>query len=124
MPQVILMGNGSEIKMSKMRPNGQWAVMDAWVHIEGTTSSSSSYQTLSFVFKLRRKPQYVALNFMLPCIGILLLELLVFMIPPDAGEKISLGITLLLAQTVFQLVMQGDMPETSDQFPIISKSIL
>ena len=63
-------------------------------------------------------------NFLLPCIGMVVMELIVFWLPPDSGEKVSLGITLLLAQTMYQLIMQGDMPRTSDNVPLISKFLI
>ena len=82
---------------------------------------SSTFKTLSLVFNLRRKPLYVCVNLFTPVLGIMLLQLAVFRIPPDEGEKISLGLTLLLAQTVFQLVVQQKVPETSDKTPIFGK---
>ena len=39
--------------------------------------------------------------------------------PCDAGEKVSLGITILLAFSVFQLVIAESTPKTSDYFPVI-----
>ena len=48
----------------------------------------------------------------------LLMELM-FLLPPEAGEKVSLGITVLLAFTVFQLVIGDSMPKTSEYLPIL-----
>ncbi len=42
-----------------------------------------------------------------------------FWMPCDAGEKVSLGITVLLAFSVFQLVIAESTPKTSDYFPVI-----
>ena len=39
--------------------------------------------------------------------------------PSDAGEKITLGITILLSCSVFQLVIAESTPKTSDYFPVI-----
>ena len=47
------------------------------------------------------------------------LTLLVFFLPPDSGEKIALGITVLLAFSVFVLAIAEKMPETSDSIPLI-----
>ena len=123
LPEIQISQEGSSFYMDKLRPNIQWDVIDYWTYVMNTTNElGSEFNTFSFVFKLRRTPIFVLLNRLLPCCIMILLELMIFMIPPDAGEKLSLGITLLLAQTVFQLVIEGDMPKTSDQIPLISKA--
>jgi nicotinic acetylcholine receptor len=50
-----------------------------------------------------------------------ILTLLVFCLPPESGEKIALGITVLLAFSVFMLAIAESMPETSENIPLISK---
>lgn len=39
----------------------------------------------------------------------------------DSGEKIALGITVLLAFSVFVLAIAEKMPETSDSMPLIGR---
>lgn len=51
------------------------------------------------------------------------LTLLVFCLPPESGEKIALGITVLLAFSVFMLAIAEKMPETSESVPLIGKSL-
>ena len=46
---------------------------------------------------------------------------LVFYLPPEAGEKVSLGITVLLSCIVFLLLIAESIPKRSDSVPIISK---
>ena len=58
-------------------------------------------------------------NVIFPCLMMSVLTLLVFVLPPDSGEKISLGITVLLAFSVFVLAIAEKMPETSDSVPLI-----
>ena len=119
--QILVSKNGTTLTTDKLRPNEQWELMENWIHTELTEVEGIRYQTLSFVFKLGRKSTYVIVNFLFPCIGMVIMELLVFWLPPESGEKISLAITLLLSQTVYQLIMQGDMPRSSDRVPLISK---
>ncbi|KAG5441474.1 Neuronal acetylcholine receptor subunit alpha-9 [Clonorchis sinensis] len=46
-------------------------------------------------------------------------DLLSFWLPPDSGEKITLGITVLLAFSVFMLLIAENMPATSEFVPLI-----
>jgi len=50
--------------------------------------------------------------------------LLVFCVPPDAGEKISVGISVLLAFTVFLLMLADSVPRTSLDVPILGQFFL
>lgn len=70
---------------------------------------------------MRRRTLYYGLNLLIPCILISTLALLVFLLPADSGEKISLGITVLLSLTVFMLLVAEIMPATSDSVPLIAQ---
>ena len=60
----------------------------------------------------------------MPCALITAVALLVFCLPPETGEKISLGITVLLSLCVFLLMMSERMPATSETIPLIGTNIL
>ena len=51
-----------------------------------------------------------------------LLALLVFYLPPDSGEKVSLGITVLLSFSVFLLLVAENVPKTSEFVPLLGKN--
>ena len=63
-------------------------------------------------------------NVVFPCVIMSALTLLVFCLPPDSGEKVTMGITVLLSFSVFLLRMGEDLPETSEFIPLLSKSRL
>ena len=65
---------------------------------------------------------YYILNILCPCIWLNILSLLAFCLPPDAGEKITLGITVLLSYSVFMLLVAESMPPTSEFVPLIGKN--
>lgn len=44
-----------------------------------------------------------------------------FLLPPESGEKITLGLSVLLTITVFMLMVADKMPQTSESISIISK---
>lgn len=48
------------------------------------------------------------------------LSLLSFFLPSEAGERITLVITNMLALTVFMLIVADILPQTSEVVPLIS----
>ena len=76
-----------------------------------------------FTIYMRRKPLYYVMNIMLPCLMLSLLDLLVFCLPPESGEKVSLGITVLLSFSVFLLVIADNVPQTSETAPLLGETI-
>ncbi len=50
-----------------------------------------------------------------------LLSAVSFLLPPDGGERMSIGVTTLLSFTVFGLVVVERVPEESDHTPLFSK---
>ena len=44
---------------------------------------------------------------------------LVFLLPPKSGERISLGITVLLSMAIFQELSSEKLPSSSDTFPLL-----
>ena len=59
---------------------------------------------------------------MIPLIFLSILMLLVFFLPVESGEKIGLAITVMLAFTIFLLLMDSLIPKTKD-LPYISMYI-
>ena len=52
------------------------------------------------------------------------LAIFCFLLPVESGEKVSLGITVLLSQAVELLVVSDILPPTSGNFPIIASFII
>lgn len=49
------------------------------------------YPDVTFVVTIRRRTLYYALNLLIPCVLLSSMTLLIFVLPADSGEKISLG---------------------------------
>uniref|UniRef100_A0AAV2KZV9 Neuronal acetylcholine receptor subunit alpha-7-like n=1 Tax=Knipowitschia caucasica TaxID=637954 RepID=A0AAV2KZV9_KNICA len=103
--------------------NGEWDLLE----VPGRRSERfydcclEPYPDVTFTVVMRRRTLYYGLNLLLPCALISSLALLVFLLPADSGEKISLGITVLLSLTVFMLLVAEIMPATSDSVPLIAQ---
>jgi hypothetical protein len=79
------------------------------------------YPDVRFTIIIRRKTLYYLFNIIFPCLWLTILSLLGFWLPPDSGEKITLGITVLLAFSVFMLLIAESMPATSEFVPLIGR---
>uniref|UniRef100_H3DJK1 Neuronal acetylcholine receptor subunit alpha-7 n=1 Tax=Tetraodon nigroviridis TaxID=99883 RepID=H3DJK1_TETNG len=109
--------------ISGYMPNGEWDL----IGVPGTRSEvfydccQEPYPAVTFVVAIRRRTLYYALNLLIPCVLLSSMTLLIFVLPADSGEKISLGITVLLSLTVFMLLVAEIMPATSDSVPLIGQ---
>ena len=77
------------------------------------------YPELHIRLVFKRHAAFYINYLMLPCLFLSILSLLVFYLPPDCGEKLTLSITNMLALVVFQQLIAQNMPPSSDQSPVI-----
>ncbi|XP_072226363.1 cholinergic receptor, nicotinic, alpha 11 [Leuresthes tenuis] len=113
----------TDADISGYMPNGEWDL----IGVPGTRNEAfydcckEPYPDVTFVITIRRRTLYYALNLLIPCVLLSSMTLLIFVLPADSGEKISLGITVLLSLTVFMLLVAEIMPATSDSVPLIGQ---
>ena len=107
--------------------NGQWTLVRNVMNITTHTGEGemdyvpTDWQSIITTLTFKRKSAYYVINILVPCHSIGALMMLVFVIPLESGEKVSFGITVLLAFSVFQVVIAGNMPKTSDSTAILGK---
>ncbi|XP_070543627.1 neuronal acetylcholine receptor subunit alpha-10-like isoform X2 [Ptychodera flava] len=82
------------------------------------------YPDVTFTIIIQRRALFYLFNLLVPCMLISTITLLDFYLPADAGEKVTLGITILLALTVFLLLVAETMPPTSEVAPLIGQYYL
>ena len=49
--------------------------------------------------------------------------MMVFLLPADSGEKVSLGVSILVAISVFLLLIAKNVPDTSDSVPLLGQNL-
>ncbi|KAG7461670.1 hypothetical protein MATL_G00193580 [Megalops atlanticus] len=81
---------------------------------------SDPYPDITYTVLLKRRSSFYIFNLLIPCVMISFLAPLGFYLPADSGEKVSLGVTVLLALTVFQLMVAESMPP-SESVPLIGE---
>ncbi|XP_067665509.1 neuronal acetylcholine receptor subunit alpha-10-like [Haliotis asinina] len=119
--QINITNRSSAGDMSSFKVNTEWDLVSVPVerHVLYYGCCPEPYPDVTFYVNLRRKPFFYLVNLLFPCILITAVGLLGFLLPPDAGEKVSLEITVLLSLAVFMLVVSDTLPPTSETFPFI-----
>ncbi len=120
---ITLQPQTNQVDMSNYKVNGLLKLYKSEVFKKVSLIDNNLYESIIYHFHLERKSLYFLFNFLVPCVVLSMVALLMFYVPPESGEKISLGVTVLLSFSVFQFVILERMPETSDYVPIASKSI-
>ncbi|KAM4836941.1 neuronal acetylcholine receptor subunit alpha-2 [Thomomys bottae] len=106
--------------------SGEWAIVNA----TGTYNSkkyeccAEIYPDVTYAFVIRRLPLFYTINLLVPCLLLSCLTVLVFYLPSECGEKITLCISVLLSLTVFLLLITEIIPSTSLVIPLIGEYLL
>ena len=96
----------NDIDMSKFWENPEWTVSKVNV-----TNREDRY--VDFYFRIKRHVFFLTLNLVSPVLVLAALNLFVFVIPQDSGERISFSITMMLAFVVFLSATSEALPESS-----------
>lgn len=104
-------------------PSGEWDIV-ALPGRRNENPEDSTYVDITYDFIIRRKPLFYTINLIIPCILITSLAILVFYLPSDCGEKMTLCISVLLALTVFLLLISKIVPPTSLDVPLVGKYLM
>ena len=79
------------------------------------------YPFITYSIVIRRRTMYYILNFLTPCILMSALTILGFFLPVESGERMNVGVTVLLSLTVILLLLAEELPATSEVVPLISR---
>ena len=91
-----------------------------WRNVKFTQSSKPYYfndSALSGYFDviiieitMERNPTFYVLYLVIPSVLMAFVSVLVFLLPPESGERVSLSITVLLSYTVFLMTVSDMTP--------------
>ena len=96
----------NDIDMSNFWENPEWTVSKVNV-----TNRENRY--VDFYFRIKRHVFFLTLNLVAPVLVLAAMNLFVFVIPQDSGERISFSITMMLAFVVFLSATSEALPESS-----------
>uniref|UniRef100_A0AAR2JQG3 Cholinergic receptor nicotinic alpha 1 subunit n=1 Tax=Pygocentrus nattereri TaxID=42514 RepID=A0AAR2JQG3_PYGNA len=124
---VVINPDSDRPDLSNFMESGEWVMKDyrSWKHwVYYACCPDTPYLDITYHFLMLRLPLYFIVNVIIPCILFSFLTGLVFYLPTDSGEKMTLSISVLLSLTVFLLVIVELIPSTSSAVPLIGKYML
>ncbi|XP_044273084.1 acetylcholine receptor subunit epsilon, partial [Varanus komodoensis] len=108
--------------------NGEWAIQHrparkVFAPVAG--EESPGFSEMHYFLIVQRKPLFYTASLIAPCVLLSSLLVLVYFLPAQAGgQKCTLSISVLLAQTVFLFLIAQKVPETALGIPLIGKYLL
>ncbi|KAM3180532.1 hypothetical protein ACTXT7_016095 [Hymenolepis weldensis] len=104
--------------------SGTWDLVDVPARIVNTSNGEVNNTYIVYTIKLRRKTLFYSVNLIVPCVMLSLLSVFVFYLPSDAGEKVTLAISIVVALVVFLILVSKILPPTSTTVPLISRYLM
>uniref|UniRef100_A0A3B4UNP0 Cholinergic receptor, nicotinic, alpha 4b n=1 Tax=Seriola dumerili TaxID=41447 RepID=A0A3B4UNP0_SERDU len=124
--KIDLISMDSDVDQMDYWESGEWVIMNAVgkYNTKKYECCTEIYADITYYFIIRRLPLFYTINLIIPCLLISCLTVLVFYLPSQCGEKITLCISVLLSLTVFLLLITEIIPSTSLVIPLIGEYLL
>jgi hypothetical protein len=116
--EVNLKADMPTVQFDVYSPNALWDVVGS--EAKSVPLGSSGESDLSFTITIKRKASFVIIHVLLPILMFSLLNVFVFLLVPESGERSGYSITALLAIAVYMTIVSEMLPQTSEPMPIIS----
>ncbi|KAL5012438.1 hypothetical protein ScPMuIL_010989 [Solemya velum] len=121
--EVDIIGKKAIGDLSNADQNVEWRYLDfpSERHEVKYSCCEEVYPDVTFYLKVKRKATFYVLHIILPYIVTSAIALFSYALPAESGEKVSVGVTILLALTVFLLLLGDTLPPYSDSVPLIGE---
>lgn len=112
-----------EVDLSNYILSGEWDLVSAEAvrNVVKYSCCPDPFIDITYTLLLRRRVLFYLNNLIFPCVALAILTVFAFFLPPEAGERISLIITILLGLTVYTLIFTENIPPTSEVTPLLTK---
>ncbi|KAL4235357.1 hypothetical protein ACF0H5_006992 [Mactra antiquata] len=116
--EVMINAMYSNIQTDVYSPNSQWDLYNS--SVVASTMTSKGVTAITFTLFLRRKPSLIVMNIIMPHLLLSIVNIFVFVLAPESGERVGFCITTLLAIAVYMTIVSDLMPQNAESIPLIS----
>jgi hypothetical protein len=120
--EVNLQAGFPNISFDVFIPNSLWEVTGS--EVKTVILGSGNESEITFTMNLKRDATFAVINIMMPILILSLLNVLVFLLVPESGERIGYCITTLLAIAVYMTIVNDLLPQTSRPVPLTSYKLM
>lgn len=108
------------IDLSQYAESGEWALLLANATFSHFRYEHEFFDALNYVLKMRRKPLYHIMFFLIPVFCTCLVNLACFILPVKSGERVQLSVSIVLSLFVLLSNLNSHLTESSDDVAAVS----
>jgi hypothetical protein len=100
-----------KVNLHVYSPHGMWDLIDT--SVTSNVDAGRGLTLINITLVMKRISTFHLINMVLPIVFVGLLNILVFLLPAQSGERVGYSITVLLAIAVFQTIASDNLPNVS-----------
>ncbi|XP_043110413.1 5-hydroxytryptamine receptor 3A-like isoform X1 [Puntigrus tetrazona] len=109
----------TQLARESILTKGEWEFLNISVSLQNESYEDQTFDRIKYTISVRRLPLMHFINFQLPVLFFLVLDLASFFIP-DRGDKLCFKVTVLLGISVLLLILNDILPSKSHRCPLIA----
>ncbi|XDV44295.1 hypothetical protein PO909_012599, partial [Leuciscus waleckii] len=113
----------TQVSRESILTQGEWEFLNISVSVVKDNYEGQTFDWIKYTISVRRMPLMHFINFQLPILFFLILDLASFFIP-DRGEKLCFKVTVLLGISVLLLILNDILPSKSHRCPLIATYVI
>lgn len=108
--EIQILAKQEHAGLARFQSNGQWILLGTRMY----TFDDQNKSFLAIEIQLKRRSTFFVVNILLPVITLSVLNLLVFIVPIESGERVSFSLTVLLSIGVFITLISENLPPSAE----------
>ncbi|XP_052777192.1 neuronal acetylcholine receptor subunit alpha-7-like [Mya arenaria] len=104
------------VYLGNFEASSSWDIVDTL----GYTDTNQEEPNVRFRITMKRKPLFIIVTVVFPILACALLNICVFLLPVESGERAGYSVTIFLALAVFLTIISTTLPANSEKIAIFS----
>ncbi|CAD5111647.1 DgyrCDS936 [Dimorphilus gyrociliatus] len=115
----------TDVNLQLFVQNHEWTILETKSGVKPVIVANKGGLDLFYAtIVLKRKPLYYTMTLTFPLCLTTILTFYMFLLPCESGEKVSLGISVLLSYSVLLLLISDILPRNSETAPLLMIIVL